>query len=457
MQDGQPQDVGGDELDGSGERAQMRPFSAARLATFKHALELAAQLAQPVVRSEVLPLVDSAQRVLVEDVTAQHDVPAIDRAAMDGYAVRAGDVQGATAESVVVLECRGRVAAGASAATGATGGHVAVQASTCVEIATGAPLPSGADAVVPVEWTSASTSDGGATTYVTVARSLDPGRHVSVVGEDLARGDRVAQAGQIVGAALTGAIAAAGRAQIRVRCRPRVLVVATGDEVVSLGEELAHGQVHDSNAAALLVMLRGIGAEVEQGEIASDTPEALTDAIRRPGFDLVVTTGGTSVGRRDLVVPVIEGIGDVLLHGVAAKPGKPLLLARVGDRPVVGLPGFAASCLMLAYALLRPMVARLGGGIHVGIDGKVGGRGTAWDHFRTATAVATLTDPVRSPRGKTQLLPVAIDVDRGRSYARPTYSFSSAVTSLSRAHGWVEIEPDIEELPAGAEVAVHPF
>ncbi len=396
------------------DRAAMRPF--ADLTSYSDARAVAAELAVPVARHERIPLAEAAGRVIASDAVAITDVPTADRAAMDGFALRAAD--GGTAGAV--LHCMGRIAAGQPA-------DVEIQPGTCIEIATGAPVPPGVDAVVPVERTS---RDGDA---VCVAAAVEPGQHISHRGEDLLAGRPIGAAGQVVHAAFLAACVAGGLQELEVWERPRVLVVPTGDEVVPLGTELRPGQVYDSNAAGLQALLARAGAQVERADIVVDRREALAEAIRRPGFDLVITIGGTSVGRRDLVADVVGDLGNILVHGVAVRPGKPLLIGRAAGRAVVGLPGFPTTCMMQAYALVAPLV-----------------RCMAHLPPGRPTRHCDLGEEVRSPAGMTHLLPVCVEGD----IATTSFTFSSAVSSMAQADGWIEIEPDKTDLPVASTVEV---
>lgn len=396
----------------------MRPF--ANLAPLIEARELAERLARPSTVAEEIALEDALDRVLAMDALSRIDVPSADRAAMDGYAVCTGD----GLRSGARLRRSGRVVAGQG-----TGDHE-VTSDSCVEIATGAPIPEGCDAVVPVEHTDRQGDD------VILQRDVRSGQHISRRGEDLQRGRAIGKAGAILGPPLVAACAAGGRDHVRVHGRPRVLVAPTGDEIVALGRELEPGQVYDSNAVGVAALLSRTGALPERTPVIVDERQRLVETLTREGFDLMVTIGGTSVGRRDLVSDALQECGEILVHGVAVKPGKPLLLGRVGATPVVGLPGFPTTCLMLAHAIVAPMVRALG---HRPLGGP--------------TMPAILDEDVRSPPDKTHLLPVVIEDGAARS----TFRSSSAVSSLARATGWIEIPEGTDRLAAGEPVTVHLF
>ncbi len=395
----------------------MRPFG--KLTPYAEAVRIALDLCEPIDESRRLPLLRAAGRFAAADIVAPVDVPSTDRAAMDGFAVIAADLD--VDDERVVLQPSGRVLAGELEAT-------ALRPGQCCEGATGAQMPRGADAVVPIEQTE--TADGA----IVIVAKVRSGEHVSQRGEDLARGDVVVPAGAPITPSTAAALASIGAAEIDVRRPPRVLLVPTGDELVAVGEELKPGQVYDSNAVGLQLLLEASGAEVERTAIVRDDPAALIAGIERQDFDLVITLGGTSVGRHDLVLDVVESLGEVLVHGIAIKPGKPVLVARVGDTPVLGLPGFPTSCLFTGHTFAEPMVRKLAG--------------LALDHRRRAHSV--LGEAVRSPAGKLQFLTVNIDGDR----AIPAYRASSTITSMSRAEGWIEIPEETTALAAGSPVEV---
>jgi len=407
---------------GDGSARLMRPFG--ELIPFRQALQLTFDLAAPVEGTELLPPELAAGRVVAAPVLAPVDVPPSDRAAMDGYAVRATDL--ASVEPGNRTELRSIESVFAGDLPRAT-----VVEGTCVEIATGAPLPAGADAVVPVEQTSP-TADG--IEFLATAR---PGQHIAARGEDLAPGDLLAAQGSVITPSRVAALTAAGVEAVEIWRRPRVLILPTGNELVPPGQPLGPAQVYDSNSAGLEALLLENGAEAERGDIVGDASDALRSQLGRSEFDLTITLGGSSVGRHDLVSDVVGEMGEVLVHGVAVKPGKPLLLARIDERPIVGLPGFPTSCLLLAYRVVEPMVrrmARLEGG-------------------NRKRRCVELAEDVRSPRGKHQLLTVVVEGDRARSAFRT----SSTITSMSQAVGWIEIEAAVDLIPSGTAVEVTLF
>ena len=401
-------------------RGAMRPFG--KLTSYKVALDTALNLCEPVVEAEAVLVSECDGRIIHSDACAPVEVPATDRAAMDGYAVIGEDLHGAG--EPVELEVLGRVLAGNLNPT-------ELQTGQCWEVATGAQLPLGADTVVPVEQTTCTGS------RLMVLKSVEHGAHVSMRGEDLRKGDVIVAAGGLLTPSAAGALASIGVVNIDVRRRPQVLLVPNGDELVPLGQELKPGQVYDSNSVALQALLEANGALVRRTPIVRDNPAALVEGVGVDTIDLVVTLGGTSVGRHDLVLDVVEQMGEVLIHGIAIKPGKPVLIGRIGEVPIVGLPGFPTSCLFTGYLFAEPMVRTLAG-LPLG--------------HRSRTK-ARLVATVNSPRGKRQF--VSVQVHAGE--AAPVYRASSTITSMSRANGWIEIPEESTEFVAGRHVEVTLF
>jgi len=392
------------------------------LTAYGSAIDTALKLCEPIIETEDIPVAGSTGRVIANAVTAPVDVPVTDRAAMDGYAVIAGDLSNSTEDDCSVqLEVLGRVLAGDLSTP-------VVQSGQCLEVATGSQLPVGADAVLPVEQT---TCDG---TQLTVLASVNHGDHVSVRGEDLREGDLIVDKDSVGSPSVAAALASIGASLITVRRKPRVLLVPNGDELVPLGGDIEPGQVYDSNSVALQALLESNGAIISRTPIVRDDPTALIEGVSADDIDLVVTLGGTSVGRHDLVVDVVEKMGEVLVHGVAIKPGKPVLIGRVGRVPILGLPGFPTSCLFTGYLFAEPMVRALSG--------------LPLSHRSRVSALLSTT--VNSPPGKRQFVSVQVN---GKQ-AIPVYRASSTITSMSRANGWIEIPEETTELVAGEQVEV---
>ncbi len=294
---------------------------------------------------EQRPLPEALGSVLAEDVRAPNDVPPFANSAMDGYAVWAGDV----ASAPVRLRVSADIAAGQA-------GETPLAPGTAARIMTGAPLPPGADAVVRFEDT-----DGG-DTLVEVRRAVPPGENVRPAGEDLKKGEVVLAAGSVLRAAEIGVLATAGRRTVRVARRPRVAVLSTGDELVELDETPGPGKIRDANRYSLAAAVQAAGAIAVTLGIARDTAEDLRSALRRAAEeDVVLTSGGVSVGDYDLVKVVMRELGTMTFWSIAMRPGKPVAFGEILSKPIFGLPGNPVSALLTFELFVRPALLRLQG------------------------------------------------------------------------------------------------
>jgi molybdenum cofactor synthesis domain-containing protein len=341
---------------------------------------------------------------------------------MDGYAVRAEDTFSAGDSSPALLELAGSVHAGENADTGVTVGR-------CVQIATGAIMPAGADAVVMVENTDS--SDDG----IQVFGRVPPGENVSRAGEDLASGSTVLKTGTALTPSSVGVIAALGLAEVDVYRRPDVAVLPTGGEVVPPGRELKPGQVHDINTFTLGSLVDENGGRAVLMDITGDDTEDLAAALDAAlECDLVVLSGGSSVGERDLLVDVVGEKGELVFHGIQVKPGKPTLMAVINGKTVLGMPGYPTSCLLNGYVLLAPLVRKMARMPPL-VPSKVRGK---------------LSRRVLSSLGRHQFLTVRMEGDT----VHPAFKESGAITSMADAHGYIEIPENVDLLDRDEEVEV---
>jgi molybdenum cofactor synthesis domain-containing protein len=404
----------------------MRPFSSTISLT--RALEIVGGSVTPIERRELVALDRAAGRVLAVDVVAGADVPPFARSAMDGYAVRAADTAPATRDAPVRLRMIGALF------TGELGGS-AVNAGECVEIATGAPIPPGADAVVMVEHVTRA-PDGS----VVLVAPAAPGQHVGRQGADIAAGQVVLRGGMRLDPARVGALAALGLAEVDVYARPRVFVASSGNELRLPGQPLDRAHIYDINRFTLAAVVREHGGDVVAGQTAGDTIEALRETLRAAEAghaDVVVLSGGSSVGDRDLIVDAVAERGEVLFHGIAVKPGKPTLFARLGGALLLGMPGNPTSCLSNAYILLIPLLRAMA-------------RLPPWQPRRVETR---LSAAVRNSSGRHTFFTVRLEGDA----AVPAFKGSGEITSLAHADGYIEIPADVEHLDAGTRVLVTLF
>jgi molybdopterin molybdotransferase len=302
--------------------------------------------------SRAMPLAEALDCVLAQDVKSPVDLPLWDNSAVDGYAVRASDVAGASENSSIHLRVIAEAPAGAAA-------NVGLEPQACVRIFTGAPIPAGADAVVMQEDTHPH-HEG----YIAVAESVEPGENIRRAGDDVTKNEAVLRAGTLLGPSQLGLAAAVGVAQLVVYPRPRVGVLVTGAEIVEPGRPLREGQIHDSNSYALCAFVRKAGCEPVDLGIADDTREDLHEKIDYglSECDVVVTVGGVSVGEYDLVKDVLAELGcEQKLWRIAMRPGKPFVFGARAEKLVFGLPGNPVSAAVTFLVLVRPALLKMRG------------------------------------------------------------------------------------------------
>ena len=362
-----------------------------------------------------VPVGDADGRIVAESVTAERNVPHYDRAAMDGYAVVAEDTFGASERSPVRLALDERGAAGVA-----------------VPVHTGSPLPAGADAVVMLEETEV--HDGELDVFDAVAT----GENVGETGEDVAIGDRLYDAGDVLGPSDRGLLTSLGHETVAVVPEPDVAVLPTGEELVQT--DPAPGEIIETNGLTVSRLVERWGGSARYRDIVTDDETVLRAAITENlDADVVVTTGGSSVGQRDLLPHVIDDIGEVLVHGVALRPGHPVALGVVEETPVLALPGYPVACLINAVQFLRPTIKWL---LNTPVP----------DH---PTIQTTAGEKLRSEPGTRTFARVQLEPGEDGPIASPLrLSGAGVLSSVTRADGWVVIEEALEGIPAGETVTV---
>jgi molybdenum cofactor synthesis domain-containing protein len=397
------------------------------------ARQLIADACTPIDRTERVRLVDANGRAAAADVTSSRDVPPFSRAGMDGYAVRAEDTFGASRYDPKTLRVIEKVYTGQLPSK-------TVAAGTAVEIATGAPMPAGADAVVMVEETEKAGDD------VRVLTPVYPRQNVGRQGADIVVGQTVIARGDVLNPSRIGALAALGIAEVEVFAKPTVAILSTGNEIADPGQELKPGQIYDINKFTLSTIIAEHGGVPMPFATAQDTIEALEAAVdtalgRRSrgegGCDLLVFSGGSSVGERDLILDVIGRKGETVFHGIAVKPGKPTVFGTINGRPMFGMPGYPTSCLSNAYMLLVPALRAM----------------ARLKPRHLATVSLPLGQRIVSTTGRHQFYTVRI-VD-GR--AMPAFKASGDITSMSQADGYIEIPAQTDIVEKGETVDVKLF
>jgi molybdopterin molybdotransferase len=402
---------------------KMRPFE--RTIPLAEARAIIDAAIEPIGRIERVPLGRANGRVIARDAVAHADVPPFSRAGMDGYAVRAGDTTGATRGTPCALRYIGTVFTGEVPA-------VAVRERECVEIATGAPMPPGADAVVMVEDTFRDRD------IVSVYAGVTERQNVGRQGADIATGSTVLRTGDLLNASRIGALAALGWHDVEVFAQPRVAILSTGNEIVEPGTPLAPGQIYDINRYTLSALVGDHGGMPAPRRSAGDTLEDLTRAITEClDDDVIVFSGGSSVGERDLILDVLRQNGELLFHGVAVKPGKPTGFGLVGGKPFFALPGYPTSCLSNGYILLVPALRRI----------------ARLPPASVRRVQAPLGQRVVSTPGRHQFYSVRL-ID---GIAMPAFKGSGDITSMSQADGFIEIGADVELVEKDAVVDVTLF
>ncbi|MBZ9918895.1 molybdopterin biosynthesis protein [Mesorhizobium sp. B2-2-4] len=384
--------------------------------------------------TETRTLADALGLVLAEDVAAPVDVPPFDRSNVDGFAVRAADLAAASETRPVRLELN------AEAIACGTVPQLPVLTETATPIATGGPLPRGADAIVMVEHT-----HPAGLSAIEVGRGISPGQFVSNAGSDMARGEVVLRTGTQIGSREIGMLAACGIAQVAVARRPRVAVLSTGDELVQPGEPLRAAGIYDANGPIIAAAVTENGGEAHFLGAFPDDEATLETAMREAlaTHDVLILSGGTSKGAGDVTHRIIGRLGKpgIIAHGVALKPGKPLCLAVCGGKPVIVLPGFPTSAMFTFHDMVVPALRRMAG-LPPRVDAQV---------------TASLPLRVPSELGRTEFAMVSLVQGQGGLTAYPTGKGSGAITSFTQADGFIRIEALADHVPAGADVPVTLF
>jgi molybdopterin molybdotransferase len=402
---------------------RMRGFSSRH--DVEEALALLAQRITPL-PSEVVPLDDGLDRVLAEDIVATLDVPHFDRSAVDGYGVRARDTFGASDYNPIPLTLKGGIFPGRAL-------DLPLEAGEAVRIMTGAPLPAGADAVVMAEYA----EEEGA--WVNILQPIAPFKNVGRVGEDIRAGDVVLRRGRRLRPPDLGVLASVQRPQITVYRQPTAALIITGNELISVGEPLHGCQIVDSNSYTLAGLCRRLGAVPVRKGIISDDYQLIRDTIEAAGEDVVIVTGGTSVGAEDFAPLIVQELGELLVHGVAMRPSSPVGFGFIRRQPVFLIPGNPVSALVAFDVFVGPTLQRLQG---------------LPPAYPYATERGTLTRKISSAIGRVDF----VRVRRTAAGVEPLrVTGASVLSSTTRADGFVIVDKNSEGLDEGQEVEVYVY
>jgi molybdopterin molybdotransferase len=384
--------------------------------------------------AETSPIDGALLRVLAQDISATEDLPEFNRSTMDGFAVRSRDTFGSTESTPSMFHVVGEIRMGEISGMKLKKGQTA-------RIWTGGALPEGADAVVMVEH--AEELDDST---VELLKAVAPFDNVVRKGEDFRAGDKLLKSGRRLRPPDIGLLAAMGISRVSVFKRPTVAIISSGDEIVPVDQVPPQGCVRDINRHTLTAMVTESHAKALWIGIAPDSLGALSKLLQTAldSSDIVIVSGGSSMGSRDHVIEAIQAHGNsqVLLHGVSISPGKPLIIARIGDQPVIGLPGHPVSAMVCFEQFVAPLIRRLEGE-------------NILRPFMRPSVEARLNRNVASKEGRTDFVRIRLDYDNGGLLAIPVPGKSGVISGMVRAHGFVRIGPDCEGLYRGDKVIVN--
>ncbi len=378
--------------------------------------------------SETISFKDALDRVLAEDVIAKVNVPPFDRSAVDGYATMAPDTFGASPQKPVNLRVVGSITIGFPTKLGIKRGEA-------IKIMTGAMMPKGADSVVMVENTKTTGNK------LRVFAALPPDKNVSKMGEDVRTGDIILKRGQVLRPQDIGMLASTGNINIKVFRRPAVAIIATGGELREPGERLAPAKITNSNSYSIAAAVMKCGGVPKILSIVPDISIQIRSALKKASEnDMILVTGGSSVGERDLVPDAIESEGKLLFHGVAIRPGGPTAFGTIREKPVFALAGFPVATLVAFNMLARPAILQM--------------QGLPPDHGRLYVR-AKLTRKVSSTLGRADVVRIKVRKERGRTFADPVATTGSSIlSSMTTADGFIVVPEEVEGLEKGLQVKV---
>jgi len=384
------------------------------------------------IKSEIISIDQALGRVSVKELYSPINVPPFDRAAMDGFAVLASDTKGAEENKPVELKIVGKLKAGYSFKN-------VVHKGECVEISTGAPMPSGTNSVVMVEYSETLEEE-----KVKLSRSVTPNENTMAAGADIQLGDRILPANRILTSRELALVASIGLSKIEVYKKPKIAVYSSGDEIILPGEELILGKLYDINSTAVISMLNENGGDPHFERVLIDKKDDIKNNIVNSldNYDMIIVSGGTSAGMGDVLYQVIDEIGPpgLLVHGIKVKPGKPTILGVCNNVPIIGLPGYPASAISIMQLLVIPLTRKLSG---------------LPDIDPSSIIKAKIKQRLRSAEGRYEFKPMYLFRGINNWIAYPVPGGSGAITSVSLADGFIQIPENTHYIPANTDVEIH--
>lgn len=377
---------------------------------------------------ETVALNEAVGRVLSCDIIADEYVPSFNRSAMDGYAVIAADTVGCSAENPYILKLQGEVLMGDRC-------EEPIQAGYCVYVPTGAHMPDGADSVVMIEYAEV-VGDG----TIKIFKEVSPGLHFVSKGDDVYPGKVVLPAGRRIKSSDIGALAAMGIINVPVMAQPVIGIISTGDELVTRDERPADGQIRDVNSVTMHVLIKEAGGIPKFYGIVRDDEDALSDAMMKAvsECDVVLLSGGSSVGLKDATDKIISKYGEIIIQGIQAKPGKPTIVGKINGKPVLGLPGHPVSSFFNTEIFVKHIIRNM--------------LGTSKDEY---VVMAQSTEDVSPYKGRTAFVGVKLVFSGETLTAIPLPANSATISTLAGADGWIVIPKGSATIPAGEIIEVH--
>ena len=401
-----------------------------KLISLHELMEIIQQFSFPLI-PETCPVLEANQRVLAEDIQAGIAVPTFAKSAMDGYAVRAEDSYHASPTKRINLHTVDQITPGNFSA-------LILQPGEAIEISTGAPIPEGADSVVMVEYCERKNPD-----EIWVSKPVSPGENIITIGSDIQLGEVILSKGTYINPAKIGVLSALGLQEVNVVKKPVICIASTGNELLEPGEPLEPGKIFDINRFTIQAACENEGCEVKSYGVIPDNQSLIQTTLQKmiEQGDLILLSGGSSLGASDYIYDILQSMGDVIAHGIAVKPGKPTMIGRINQKWVIGLPGHPTSALSNYYLIIQSLIYRM-------------------QHRKQPirpTIKGVLTRKLFSTIGRWEFIPVSVDRNSPIPTVTPLLTGSSAITSLAKADGFIELPEYAEIIEKGTEIEVSLF